>query len=112
MYTLQLGKGRGPGGCRKGGSGNVGSPAQGDREEKGTRTMTPNHADKMQPGQHRTAGPGGGLGLLGQQHLDPAGVTLGCHSQPPLLGGLGQASPVTVTMGREAQGRSNKIRAH
>lgn len=85
---------------------------RGDGEEKGTRTMTPNHADKTQPVQHRTAGPGRRLGLLGQQHLDPAGVARGCHSQPPLLGGLGRHPPVTVTMGREAQGRSNKIMAH
>lgn len=35
---------------------------RGDGEEKGTRTMPPNHADKTQPVQHRTAGPAGGSG--------------------------------------------------
>lgn len=57
--------------------------------------MTPNHADETQPAQHRTAGPGRGLGLLGQQHLDPAGGGVrGGRSQPPLLGGLGRHPPL------------------
>lgn len=60
----------------------------GDREEKGTRTTTPNHADKTQPVQHsRAEGPCRRNGLPGQQHLDPAGVALGRHSQAAPPGG-------------------------
>lgn len=60
----------------------------GDREEKGTRTTTPNHADKTQLVQQSRAGcPCRRNGLPGQQHLDPAGVALGCHSQSALPGG-------------------------
>lgn len=58
----------------------------GDRKEKGTRTTTPNHADKTQPVEDsREEGPCRRNGLQGQQHLDPAGVALGRHSQsaPP-----------------------------
>lgn len=78
---------RGPGGRRKGGSGNAGSPAQGDREEKGTRMRTPNHADKTQPGQHGTAGPGGGPGFWDSSTQILQGDP-GVSPPPPLLGGF------------------------
>lgn len=81
---------------------------RGDGEEKGTRTMTPNHADKMQPVQHRTEGPQQEARAPGTAALRSCRGGPGCHSQPPLLGGLGR-HPATVTMGREAQGRSNII---
>lgn len=59
------------------------NPVQWCQGRKGTRTTTPNHADKTQPVQHSKAeGPRGGTVSPGQQHLDLAGVAPGCHSQP------------------------------